>query len=643
MPPLKEYNIHEILKQYWGYNSFRPLQKEIIESVLEDNNTLALLPTSAGKSICFQVPALALDGICIVITPLIALMKNQVENLKNKGIKAVAIYSGMHRFEIDTLLDNCIYGDVKFLYVSPERLSTELFVERAKQMNINILAIDEAHCISEWGYDFRPPYLKIADFKKLIPNVKTIALTASATKEVALDICEKLEFKNKKEFRLSFYRKNISYSVIETEDKDQKLLDILNKVPGTNIIYVRSRKRAKSTADWLNSKGFNCDFYHAGLSLEQRNTKQDSWIKGKTNTIVATNAFGMGIDKSNVRLVIHFDLPESLEAYYQEAGRAGRDELKAYAVILYNNIDAENLITKIEEAYPPIEFIRRVYQMLANFYHIPIGGADGESFQFDSVAFQKNFDLKINELFHALKILENEGFILMNEAFKNPSKIQFLVNNSELYNFRISNENIDNFIKLMLRMYGGELFTDLQQISEADLAKNYFVPISEISTMLDLLQKQNIITYLKQGFLPTITFLTPRYDAKLLPIQERRLRLLKNRELTKANSMINYALATDKCRSNLILQYFNEIPEQGCGACDYCVSQKRKKNFNSLDLENYKNQILILLENIQPINPEALKNTLLPQKEKVFINAIELLLEADRIKYNSNGELFIKK
>ncbi len=643
MAPLKDYNIHEILKQFWGYNSFRPLQQDIIESVLNGNDTLALLPTSAGKSVCFQVPALALEGICLVVTPLIALMKNQVENLKNKGIKAVAIYSGMHRFEIDTLLDNCIYGEVKFLYVSPERLTTELFIERAKQMNISILAIDEAHCISEWGYDFRPSYLKIAEFKKLIPKVKMIALTASATKEVAFDICEKLEFKNKKEFRLSFYRKNISYSVIETEDKDKKLLDILNKVPGTNIIYVRSRKRAKSTADWLNSKGFNCDFYHAGLSLEQRNTKQDSWIKGKTNTIVATNAFGMGIDKSNVRLVIHFDLPESLEAYYQEAGRAGRDELKAYAVILYNNIDAENLINKIEEAYPSIEYIKRVYQMLANFYHIPIGGAQGEAFQFDSTAFQKNFDLKINELFHALKILEKEGFILMNEAFKNPSKIQFLVNNSDLYKFRISNEKIDNFIKLLLRMYGGELFTDLQQVSEADLAKNYFVPVSEIMAMLDLLQKQNIITYLKQSFLPTITFLTTRYDAKILPIQERRLLLMKNRELSKANAIINYASITNKCRSNLILQYFNEIPEEGCGACDYCVSQKRKNNINSADLENYKNQILLLLENVQQINPEALKNTLLPKKEKIFITAIEMLLENDQIMYNSDGELVIKK
>jgi ATP-dependent DNA helicase RecQ len=632
--------IHEILKKFWGYDSFRPLQQEIIESVLAGNDTLALLPTSAGKSICFQIPALATEGICIVVTPLIALMKNQVENLKKKGIKAVAIFSGMHYQEIDTLLDNCIYGDIKFLYVSPERLLTPLFLERAKQMNINLLAIDEAHCISQWGYDFRPPYLKIAEFKSVIPNVTTIALTASATNEVATDIIEKLQFRNTSQFRLSFERKNISYSVLETEDKDKKLIDILTKVKGTSIVYVRSRKRAKSTSDWLNSKGFNCDFYHAGLNLEQRNTKQDNWIIGKTNTIVATNAFGMGIDKSNVRLVIHLDLPESLEAYYQEAGRAGRDELKAYAVILYNKIDAENLIGKIEESYPPIEYLRRVYQMLANFYHIPIGGAEGESFSFNSLGFQHNFDLKSTELFHGLKLLQDEGFLVLNEAFNNPSKIQIIVNNSELYDFRLSNERYDNFIKLLLRMYGGELFTDFQTISEAQIASKFMLQLSEIIKMLDYLAQNNIINYQKQSQLPTITYLTPRFDAKLLPIQEKNILFRKNRDLQKANAMCNYASNASLCRSNIILQYFNEIPESKCSVCDVCIGEKNKNKNHQPEIDLYKSQILSVVENTT-INPDQLKNTLIPKSEKLFIEAIKLLLEEGKLKYNQQGELLI--
>ncbi|MES2794479.1 MAG: ATP-dependent DNA helicase RecQ [Bacteroidota bacterium] len=633
--------IHEILKKFWGYDSFRPLQEEVIKAVLSGNDTLALLPTSAGKSICFQVPAMAIEGICIVVTPLIALMKNQVENLRNKGIKAVAIYSGMHHQEIDTLLDNCVYGEVKFLYVSPERLTTPLFIERVKRMNINLLAIDEAHCISEWGYDFRPAYLKIIEFKALIPTVNQIALSASATKEVALDICERLNLKNPKQFRLSFARKNISYSVIENEDKDRKLLDILTKVKGTNIIYVRSRKRAKSTSDWLNSKGFNTDFYHAGLAHDQRNSKQDNWIKGKTNTIVATNAFGMGIDKSNVRLVIHLDLPESLEAYYQEAGRAGRDELKAYAVILYTINDANNLITKIEEAYPPTDYLRRVYQMLANFYHIPIGGAENETFPFNSVEFQQNFDLKIGELFKAIKILESEGFIQLNEAFNNPSKIQIIVNNNELYSFRLTNERVDNFIKLLLRMYGGDLFTDFQTISETLIAKNYLLPVVEIVKLLDFLHSNKIINYLKQSNLPTITYLSPRYDAKLLPIKEQNILFRKNRDLNKAKAMINFANQENQCRSKIILEYFNEIVESDCGICDNCLKNKKLgKNFNE-EIGSYQVKITLLLE-AGPMSAEQLKNTIFPKSEKLFTEAIELLLENDHLIYTHNGDLILK-
>ena len=633
--------IHQILKHFWGYDTFRPLQQEIIEAVLQGQDTLALLPTSAGKSICFQVPALAMEGICIVITPLIALMKNQVENLKKKGIKAEAIFSGMHRREIDTILDNCIYGEIKFLYVSPERLSTELFLERAKLMNICLLAIDEAHCISQWGYDFRPSYLKIIDFKKTIQDIKTIAVTASATKEVTLDIAEKLDLKNHKLFRLSFARKNISYSVLTTEDKDQNLLNILKKVTGTSIIYVRSRLRAKNTSEWLNTHGFNSDFYHAGLTLEQRNTKQDHWIKGKTNTIVATNAFGMGIDKSNVRLVIHLDPPESLEAYYQEAGRAGRDELKAYAVILYNKNDGENLISKILESYPPIDFLKRLYQMLANYYHIPVGGAEGESYSFNTSDFQKNFDVKNTELFHGLKLLEDEGFILLNEAYNNPSKIQIIVENTELYNFRLSNEKLDNFIKLLLRMYGGGLFSDFHTISEAQIAIKFMLPPAEIANMLETLHQKKIISYIKQTNLPVITFLTPRFDAAKLPINEKNILFRKSRDLNKAQAMVDYALNTTRCRSNQILQYFNETPENTCGVCDICIAKKKNIKNELPEIDLYKAQIMSILQDLQ-LSPEHLKNTILPKSEKMFSKALQMLLEEGLIVYDGAGTLILK-
>jgi ATP-dependent DNA helicase RecQ len=635
-------DIYQILKKYWGYDTFRPLQEDIIHAVLNGKDTLALLPTSAGKSICFQVPALAMEGICIVVTPLIALMKNQVENLRKRGINAVAIFSGMHRAEMDTLLDNCIYGEVKFLYVSPERLGAEIFIERVKKMKVNLLAIDEAHCISQWGYDFRPPYLKIADFRQIIPQAKLIALTASATIEVKQDIIDKLNYKNIAEFRQSFARKNISYSVFDTEDKDKKTLDILGKVPGSSIIYVRSRKKAKSTADWLKSKGFNADFYHAGLSNEQRNQKQDAWIRGKTTTIVATNAFGMGIDKADVRLVLHTDLPESLEAYYQEAGRGGRDEQKAFAVVLFNQLDTEILIEKIETAYPEIEFLRRIYQMLANYFHIPVGSGNTETYPFDIAAFQKNFDIANSTmLYNGLKLLENEGFIILNEAFYNPSKVQIVVSNAQLYDFRIRNENLDSFLKTLLRIYGGELFTDFQKIDEQQIAKVFLIKVEEVIKYLNILNDQQIIMYQKQTNLPQITYLTPRYDAKLLPINAQQIALRKNRDLEKSKAMINYVLNMKHCRSKIIQEYFNENTISGCGICDICLTKNKEKTTQTPLIEAYKKQILACVPHGE-ISINQLKNTLMPAKEKYFLEAVQILLEDGNIVFDSVGNLKMK-
>ena len=397
-----------ILKQYWGYDTFRPLQAEIIQSVLEGRDTLALLPTGGGKSLCFQVPTLMSEGICIVISPLIALMQDQVEQLKRRGISAVGIFSGMHKNQIDIALDNCIYGDIKFLYVSPERLQTKLFIERAKQMKINLLAIDEAHCISQWGYDFRPPYMKIAEFRALLPKVPMIALTATATEEVRADILNRLEMVNPQTFQQSFARANLSYSAFKEDDKERRLMKILQNVQGSGVVYVRNRRRTQEISDLLNKYNIQSTFYHAGLNAQERTKRQENWIKNRVRVIVATNAFGMGIDKPDVRTVVHLDLPDTLEAYYQEAGRAGRDGEKAYTVALYNQSDTENLEKNVLTSYPPLELVRRVYQSLGNLFQLAVGTGEFNSFDFDLLEFQNRFNLPPTDTYFALKILENQ-------------------------------------------------------------------------------------------------------------------------------------------------------------------------------------------------------------------------------------------
>ena len=408
--------IHDILKQYWNYDSFRPLQEDIIQSILSRRDTLALLPTGGGKSVCFQVPALAKEGVCIVVTPLIALMKDQVEQLKRRRIMAAAIYSGMNWHEIDIVLDNCIHGTTKFLYVSPERLRTDIFLTRVKQMKVSLLAIDEAHCISQWGYDFRPAYLQIAAFRQLLPAVPLIALTASATDPVKIDICEKLEMREPAVFQSTFARANLSYSAFFEENKDARLLRILQNVQGSSIIYVRNRRRTKDVADWLNRNGIRADFYHAGVPNKQRSEKQEAWIRNRSRVMVATNAFGMGIDKPDVRSVIHIDLPDTLEAYYQEAGRVGRDGQRAYAVALYSQRDLDELARNVDQKYPPIDLLRRVYQALSNYYKVPVGGGEFDTFDFDLQDFTGTFGLPLSETHFAIKLIEEEGFVQLSEA-----------------------------------------------------------------------------------------------------------------------------------------------------------------------------------------------------------------------------------
>ncbi|MEL6536981.1 MAG: ATP-dependent DNA helicase RecQ, partial [Bacteroidota bacterium] len=462
---------HQVLQEVWGYPDFRPLQLDIVEATLAGKDTLALLPTGGGKSICFQVPGLVREGITLVVSPLIALMKDQVEQLKRRGVSAAAVYSGMSKREIDITLDNAVYGNLKFLYLSPERLQTELLRERVKRMKVALLAIDEAHCISQWGYDFRPPYLQIPEFRELIPEVNVIAVTASATPQVQADIQDKLAFGSERSFyQKSFARPNLSYSVRKVDNKGPKLLEILQKIPGTSVVYVRSRRRTEEIARWLQGRGIEADFYHAGMTGEDRTRKQADWIEDRTRVIVATNAFGMGIDKPNVRTVVHLDLPDHLEAYYQEAGRGGRDEKKAFAVMLYNDADVQNLRRRVKAAYPSPEFMRKVYQALANLYQIAVGSHVLSSFTLDVEAFARKYNLPPGETYHALKRLEDSGILQLSESFHQPSKAYFRVDNRKLYQFEIAEAAFEPLLKALLRQYGGELFANFLSIRESCIA-----------------------------------------------------------------------------------------------------------------------------------------------------------------------------
>ncbi|MBA4850221.1 ATP-dependent DNA helicase RecQ [Emticicia sp. BO119] len=566
----------EILLKYWRHDSFRPLQEDIINSVLAGNDTLAIMPTGGGKSICFQVPALQMDGVCIVVTPLIALMKDQVEQLKKRGIKAAAIYSGMHRTEIDYTLDNFVYGDYKFLYVSPERLLTEIMQERTKRMKVCLLAIDEAHCISQWGYDFRPPYLKIPDFRKFTINAPMIALTATATKDVREDIQQKLELRNTKVFQQSFARPNISYSAFCEESKERKLFDILQKVQGSAIVYARSRRRTKEISDWLNRNKISADFYHAGLAMNDRFKKQEAWIKNQIRVIVATNAFGMGIDKSDVRVVIHLDLPENLEAYYQESGRAGRDGLKSYAILLYFKPDLVDIYKQIDQKYPPIENLKRIYQALANYFKLAVGAENFESYDFDFQEFISTFGLVANDTHNALKKLEDEGLIQLSDSYFSPSKLVFKVDNHSLYNFQLKNANYDKFTKILLRMYGGQLFTEFTTISESAIARNFFAQNAEVEKMLEYLHEVGIVTYQKQKSIPQLIFLTARQDANYLSINRVELERRKKKDVERVDAVVQFAQEDRRCRMQFLQQYFDEFTENTCGICDNCLKQKKR-------------------------------------------------------------------
>ena len=580
------------------------------------------------------------DGLCIVISPLIALMKDQVENLKDKGIEAVAVHSGMNKNEIDVHLNNCIYGKVKFLYVSPERLQTEIFRERVKQMKISLLAVDEAHCISQWGYDFRPSYLQIAQLREVLNEVPVIALTATATPQVSADIVEKLSFrKGYQVFKKTFARDNLSFVVRKAENKDRKLTEVLQKVGGSVIIYARSRKATQQLAESLAKKGVSTSYYHAGLTFNQRVDHQEDWIKNKKRVMVATNAFGMGIDKPDVRTVVHLDLPENLESYYQEAGRAGRDGQRSYAVIVYHDGDVSSLQTKVLQSHPPVEVLKKVYQCLANYFQLAVGSSEGESYDFELYAFCDHFKLQISETYNALKKLEEEGLIEFNESFYSPSTLFISANKERLYEFQVANERFDPLIKMLLRLYGGSLYNDFTKISEAYLAKALKVSVDEMILLLRHLHEMQLVVYQPVKDKPQITFVLARQDAEKLPLNIKRLNERKALAEAKMNAMIEFATSSHRCRMQLIQEYFGEETDATCGKCDVCIAKKKKENLK--EISDLRTEVLTLLKT-KLYSIEQLEKRILPADAELFIDVIREMVDDGEIEYDSTWRLKIR-
>ncbi len=613
----------EILQQYWGYTEFRPLQEDIIQSVLSGKDTLALLPTGGGKSICYQIPSLLQEGICLVISPLIALMKDQVQELKKRNILAEAIYSGMRIQDIDRILDNCIHGNIKFLYVSPERLVTQLARQRIAQMNVNLIAVDEAHCISQWGYDFRPPYLTITDLKEIHPKVPFLALTATATHEVIEDIQDKLDFQHGAIFQDSFERKNLAYVVLKEENKQKNLLNILKKVAGTGIIYTRNRKSTKEVAQLLQRLGIVADYYHAGLSPDDRSAKQDAWMNNQTRVMVCTNAFGMGINKPDVRTVIHIDLPDSLEAYFQEAGRAGRDGKKAFAILLYSEVDKTRLETNYENSFPSLTTIRQTYRALGSYLQLAVGGGIGKSYDFDIGAFISNFQLEILKTYNSLKILEQGGWLSMSESIFIPATIRFIVNREHLYDYQLRNKKLDRVIKKCLQAYQG-VFNYPVRMVPSQLASFSGLSIDQLQLAINKLQQDRIIDFRPQKDKPQITFLKERVSADNLTIDLALLKFRKERYYKNIQSAIQYA-EKNRCRSKQLLQYFGESDATICGQCDVCTG-RNKADIDEESYERYKEKIKQLLKK-ENLTTAEIKEAFSPKRQEQVVTTLSYLLD----------------
>ncbi|MBI5010471.1 MAG: RecQ family ATP-dependent DNA helicase [Bacteroidia bacterium] len=625
----------KILTRYWGFTSFKPLQEDIIRSVVSGRDTLGLMPTGGGKSLTFQVPALASEGICLVITPLIALMKEQVNRLNNMEIKSIAIHSGMSSEEIEIALENCIYGDYKFLYVSPERIATSMFQYKVARLNLSLVAIDEAHCISQWGYDFRPSYLRIAALRDHIsPNVPFLALTATATSQVIEDIMSKLGFREPNVLRTSFERKNISYLVRNVEDKGAYLVKTLVKTKGSGIVYVRSRKKCREVAEMLVKEGLSADYYHAGLSDETRDKKQAAWTTGETRIIVSTNAFGMGIDKAEVRFVVHWDIPDSIENYFQESGRAGRDGKPSFAVMLFSQSDKSRLTDSIHKKFPPVEKIKDIYEALCNYLKVPEGSGKDNVFDFNLYDFLAQYRLPAIETFNSLQFLQREGYVEFTEEINNPSRVHFIVSRDDLYKFQVANESFDSFIKLLLRSYTG-LFSDYVPVNEETLSRKSGISRDTIYQFLIKLSSYNIIRYIPGKKTALVIFNEERLTRKSLLISPQNYLEVKEKYEIRLNRMIDYAESENRCRSVMLLDYFGEESDR-CGICDVC----RKRN--ELDLSKYEfdlilNEVKKVLSSRKVDAIELVKLTGYPEDKAVKV--IRWLLDHNKIRQDQEMKL----
>ena len=627
----------EILKRYWGYDNFRGIQEEIIESIGNGHDTLGLMPTGGGKSITFQVPALSKDGICIVITPLIALMKDQVRNLRERGIKAIAVYSGMTREEIIVALENCIFGDYKFLYISPERLDTEIFRTKLRSMKVSMITVDESHCISQWGYDFRPAYLKIAEIRQLLPDVPVLALTATATPEVVDDIQRKLDFKEESRvFRMSFERKNLAYIVRPTENKQEELLHILNKVKGSAIVYTRNRKRTREVAELLNDNNLSATFYHAGLNNDVKDLRQKEWLQEEKRVMVATNAFGMGIDKPNVRIVIHMDMPDSPEAYFQEAGRAGRDGQKAYAVLLYAKSDKVNLKKRITDTFPDKDYIKDVYENLQYYFQMAMGDGLGCTLAFNLDEFCRNFKHFPVQADSALKILTRAGYLEYTDEQDNGSRLIFTLRRDELYKLQEYNADTEKLLNTILRSYTG-LFTDYAYISEESLSVRTGLSRQQIYDTLVMLTQRRILHYIPQKKTPYIIYTRERQEKNRLHFSKEVYEDRKESYAKRIESMIEYASAEENCRSRMLLRYFGEKNEHNCGQCDVCL-QKRRKEISKEERLKLQKEILDILKKGQ-LTTATLIHAI--QGDKEIAHEVISFLLAEEIIHLKNGVLYL--
>ncbi len=629
----EQLSIDQILKKYWGYDTFRAHQREIIESVLAGNDTLALLPTGGGKSLTYQVPAMAMKGVCIVITPLIALMKDQVDSLRKVGISAVAIHSGMSPRQIDIALDNCVYGDVKFLYVSPERVSTQLFRYRIERMTISLVAVDEAHCISQWGYDFRPSYLKIGEMREHIDNAPVLALTASATATVVEDIMQRLKFNSQKVFRGSFARKNLIYAVREVEDKEAQMLKVISSVEGSGIVYVREREGAEKLSAQLQTKGISATFYHGGLPHTERSIRQDEWIEGKVRVMVATNAFGMGINKPDVRFVVHYTMCDSLESYYQEAGRAGRDGKRSYAVLLVAPDDNARIVKRFAASFPPIEKIKEIYDLICTSLQIAIGDGFMSSHIFNIYDFCAKQHIFRGTALSAIKLLETNGYLTLTDEMENPARVMFTVSRDDLYKVRVDHIDLDHFLRVMLRLYEG-LFSDFRAISEIEIAHWSGYTVDKVKELLKRLWQMRLIRYVPSNKAPLIYLNEARLAITDLYISPDSYKFRREMTEQRFEKMLLYANNTTACRSTLFEEYFGAEPSGDCGVCDICLEKRRNKKPQAKSLEQ---------EILEALSSEELSikdiAAIIKSSDSLILSATKELLKRGAITQLANGKL----